>query len=178
MMREFGCQVRISCPEPPQMPDSEINCKIVCMVRGFVYSDRLPHSSQCAAWFATNGAHDPNEKSPNHTHYFTFSLRISHLWLYGAGDTYLPTGIQTAAVPYQSTPASLHIITYPCRMGQSLRINSPCDTNPLRHTNYITYPPVTSIQNLLLGSLSNPKKCHLGIKVAESAIPHRIFWLL
>ena len=46
------------------------------------------------------------------------------------------------------------------------------------HTNYITYPPVPSVQNILLGGLSNPKNCHLGIKVAESAIPHRIFWLL
>ena len=45
-------------------------------------------------------------------------------------------------------------------------------------TNYITHPPVQSVQNVLLGSLSNPKKCHLCIKVAESAIPHRIFWLL
>ena len=45
------------------------------------------------------------------------------------------------------------------------------------YTNYITYPPVPSVQNVLLGSLSNPKNCHLGIKVAESAIPHRIFWL-
>ena len=43
---------------------------------------------------------------------------------------------------------------------------------------YITYPPVPFVQNVLLGSLSNPKNCHLGIKVAESAIPHRIFWLL
>ena len=46
------------------------------------------------------------------------------------------------------------------------------------HTNYITYPLVPSVQNVLLGSLSNPKNSHLGIKVAESAIPHRIFWLL
>ena len=46
------------------------------------------------------------------------------------------------------------------------------------HTNYIAYPPVPSVRNVLLGSLSNPKNCHLGIKVAESAIPHRIFWLL
>ena len=43
------------------------------------------------------------------------------------------------------------------------------------HTNYITYPPVPSVQNVLLESLSNPKKCHSGINVAESAIPHRIF---
>ena len=75
---------------------------------------------------ATNGAHDPNEKNPrtipNHVHYFTFSLRISHSWRFGAGDTYLPTSIRAAAVPYESTPASLHIITYPCRMGQTLRI--------------------------------------------------------
>ena len=40
------------------------------------------------------------------------------------------------------------------------------------------YPPVPSVQNVLLGNLSNPKNCHLGIKVAESAISHRIFWLL
>ena len=46
------------------------------------------------------------------------------------------------------------------------------------HTGYITYPPVPSVQNVLLGSLSNSKNCHLGIKVAESAIPHRIFLLL
>ena len=32
------------------------------------------------------------------------------------------------------------------------------------HTNYITYPPVPSVQNVLLGSLNNPKKFHLGIK--------------
>ena len=43
------------------------------------------------------------------------------------------------------------------------------------HTNYITYPPVPSVQKERLESLSSPKKCHLGIKVAESAIPHRIF---
>ena len=30
----------------------------------------------------------------------------------------------------------------------------------------------------MLGRLRNPKNCHLGIKVAESAIPHRIFWLI
>ena len=28
------------------------------------------------------------KKSPNHTHYFTFSLRISHSWRFGAGNTY------------------------------------------------------------------------------------------
>ena len=41
-----------------------------------------------------------------------------------------------------------------------------------------TYSPVPSVQNVLLASLNNPKKRHLGIKVAESAISHRIFWLL
>ena len=83
------------------------------------------------------------EKSPNHTKpyaYFTFSLRISHSWRLGAGDTYLPTGIRTAAVPYESTPASLHIITYPCRMGQSLRINSPYLTYAFT---MFTYQPYT-----------------------------------
>ena len=38
-------------------------------------------------------------KSPNHTHNLTFSLRISNSWT---------TGIQTAAVPYEIIPASLH----------------------------------------------------------------------
>ena len=73
---------------------------------------------------ATNGANDSNEKIPEPyrtiriiLHFFPL---ISHSWRFGAGDTYLPTGIRTAAVPYESTPASLHIITYPCRMGQSL----------------------------------------------------------
>ena len=36
----------------------------------------------------------------------------------------MPTCIQTTAVPDESTPASIHIITYSCRMGQTLRINS------------------------------------------------------
>ena len=39
------------------------------------------------------------KKSPNNTHNFTFSLRISHSWRFGAGDTYLPTGFRAATSP-------------------------------------------------------------------------------
>ena len=44
-------------------------------------------------------------------------------------------------------------------------------------TNYITNPSVPSVQKILLGSLNNLKYCDLGIKVAESDIPRRIFLL-
>ena len=43
------------------------------------------------------------------------------------------------------------------------------------HTNYCH--PEPSIQNVLLGILNNPKNDHSGIKIAESAIPHCIYWL-
>ena len=49
------------------------------------------------------------KKILNHTQDFTFSKPISHSWWFGARDTYLPSGIRTAAVPYGSTPASLQI---------------------------------------------------------------------
>ena len=39
------------------------------------------------------------------------------------GRRYLPTGIRTAAVPYENTLASLH--NYACRMGHTLRIHLP-----------------------------------------------------
>ena len=45
------------------------------------------------------------KKFPSHTHNLTFSLRVTHSWRLGAGNTYLPTGIRTPAVPYESTPA-------------------------------------------------------------------------
>ena len=83
---------------------------------------------------------------PNHTYKFTFSLRISHSSRFGAGDTYLPTGIRTAAVPYESTPASLHI--------HALHMNLP----------YLQWRYARYDQ-------------HSRINIAESAIPHRIFWL-
>ena len=44
------------------------------------------------------------------------------------------------------------------------------------HANYLTYHPVPPGQNLLLWTLTNPKNSHSGIKVAESAIPHIIFF--
>ena len=48
---------------------------------------------------------------PNHSHFFTFSLRICHSWRFGAGNTYLPTGIGTAAVPtVHSCPNKLYNI--------------------------------------------------------------------
>ena len=71
------------------------------------------------------------------------------------GDTYatIKVNVQSEHEPYQSN-------------GDTYR------------TSYITYPPVPSVQNVLLGILSNLKNCHFGIKVAESAIPRRIFWIL
>ena len=42
------------------------------------------------------------------------------------------------------------------------------------HTSYITYHPVPSVQNVLLGTLNNQKNGHSCVKIAESAIPHRI----
>ena len=192
-------------------------------------ANQTPHRDE---WGARSEWKNPRA-IPNDTHYFTFSLRISHSWQFGAGDTYLPTDIRIAAVLYESTPASLHIITYNyismsygpnltnkfaiphvclyhvyvltvytqlpewtiqyswryARHDQSNRAirtqpyqsnGDTFDTNPLRNiqTTFNTYPPVPSVQNVLLGSLSNPKNCHLGIKNAESAIPHRIFWIL
>ena len=45
------------------------------------------------------------------------------------------------------------------------------------HTSYITYHPGPSLPNVLLRILNNPKNGYSGINIAESAIPHRIFWL-
>ena len=83
------------------------------------------------------------KKSPNHTEpYALFYIFSTHQpfvtargWRYVLADRH-----PNAAVPYESTPASLHIITYPCRMGQSLRINSPYLT--YAYTMF-TYQPYT-----------------------------------
>ena len=48
---------------------------------------------------------------------------------------------------------------------------------PKYHTNCITYHPGPSVQNVLLGTLNKLKNDHSDIKIAESAISHRIFWL-
>ena len=159
------------------------------------------------------------KKSPNHTEPYAL------FYIFSTNQPFVAVrGWRTAAVAYESTPTSLHIITYPCRMGQTLRINSPYLTYAFAiftyrpytvarmnytifmairtprtsnrsirtravsvewryvryesityHANYITYPPVPFVQNVLLANLSNPKNCHLGIKVAKSAILHRIF---
>ena len=94
--------------------------------------------------FATNRAHDPNKKNSSYNEpyalFYIFSIGISHSWRFGAGDTYLPTGIRTAAVPHESTSASLHIIKYTWRMGQTLRINSPYLTYAFT---MFTYQPYT-----------------------------------
>ena len=46
---------------------------------------------------------------------FRFFLRINLLWRFEAGDTYLLTGIRTAAIPYKYKYS--HIITYPKPYG-------------------------------------------------------------
>ena len=66
---------------------------------------------------ATSGAPIPIRTSQT-SHNFTFPLRISHSWRLEEGNTFMPTGIRTASVPYESTPASLHIHT--------LLIHLPC----------------------------------------------------
>ena len=60
---------------------------------------------------ATYGAHDPNEKIPEPYR----TIRTILLFLYESairgGSAHLLTGIRTAVVSYESTPASSHIIT-------------------------------------------------------------------
>ena len=173
-------------------------------------ANQTPHHDE---W----GARSEWKKSPNHTEpyalFYIFSTNQPFVavrgWRYVLADRH-PNRCRTLR---NYSRIITYIITYPCRMGQTLRTNHTqlpewtiqyswryarhdqrnsailaqavsVEWRYVRyesitfHTNYITYPPVPSVPNVLLGSLSNPKNWHLGIKVAESAIPHRIHWLL
>ena len=124
----------------------------------------------------------------------------------GRRYAYLPTGIRTAAVPYESICQTLQInlpyLTYafPIILPEWTtqyawrypRYNQSRRTIPTRavsvewrydryesityHMNYITYPPVSSVQNVLLGSLSNTKKSPIGYysrRISHSS-PHSL----
>ena len=64
----------------------------------FIFSGPSSYDAHRDEWGARSEWKNPRI-IPKHTHYFTFSLRISHLWRFGTGETYLPTCIRTAAVP-------------------------------------------------------------------------------
>ena len=68
---------------------------------------KTPHRDE---WGARSEWKNPRT-IPNHTHNFTFSLRNGHSWRSGAGDTYLPTGIRTAAMHTKVLP--YHYISMP-----------------------------------------------------------------
>ena len=112
------------------------------------------------------------KKSANHMHYLTFSLRIRPSWRFGAGVTYLPTGIRTAAVPYESTPASSRIITYPCRMGQILRINSPYLTYAFTMFTYQPYT-VTRMNYTIFMAIRTPRSSNRAIRTRAVSVEWR-----
>ena len=84
----------------------------------------------------TNGAYDPNEKIPEpYVQFYIFPLNQPFVEVRPRKQVaYLPTVILTAAIPYESTPTSIHIHAV---LGQNLRIHLPYNMHGVTSLVYV-----------------------------------------